>query len=334
MFSCEKERIVELKSQPPSWINHKGFKFESKIFFSNYTDGENLYFYGPGFFSILDKKKVVISYLMSFTTYPYGKKIPINSFVTVGLASDASIFLFQTLHMGRSGRSVELKDYLKDFNSLPKSNFFDTRKTMVINSRNQLLLPFKDGAYRDKLVLFDLDYSMPVQIIKFKLIDLPFSISDRGIYFVDSIGEDFIVSSSSSTYKIKSDGTYSKIYNQPTFQLFTYKNKIYCVGFYKSMIVSSDGGLTWSEFKGVPLEWRSGIMMEMGDSLVFNSRSRFFTVRIKETGDFSLRELKNDGIELEQVTTITEFNDSIYATTYSGVYYKSKKDFFTSQIKK
>ena len=271
---------------------------------------------------------------MFLTTYPYGKKIPINNFITPGLATDTSFFLFQTSDMGQSALFLELKNYLINLTYVPKSNFYDTKNIMAINSRNQLLLPVRNNLYQDKLILFDLDYSMPVKVVKSKIIDLPYTISDRGVYFIESIKEDFIVSSTSSTYQIKPDGTYSKIYNQPTVQLFTYKDKIYCVSFYERMFVSSNDGLTWNEFTNVPPEWGAGIMLQIGDSLVFNSLSRFFTVKLKDSGEFYLRELKNDGLELEQVTTITDFNDSIFATTYSGVYYKSKKDFFESKPKK
>lgn len=53
------------------------------------------------------------------------------------------------------------------------------------------------------------------------------------------------------------------------------------------MIVSNDGGNSWQEFKSVPPEWRAGIMQPIGDSLIFSYLSRFYSIKIQDSGVYS-----------------------------------------------
>ncbi len=338
LLSCEKEKIF-IKDPKKSWIVHESFNYDRKIYFSSYTNGEILCLYGPNYLSQLDKKRNVISWLMLGRTYPYGKKLPISEKVVPSIFSDTLIFLSRTFDLGGPAGYVGIRDFSKDFSLMRMSSFFNGRLSMALNNKNQLLLPVQLNPNNERLILLDLDvskdplgFSTPIKVKTFQTISLPTSIGDIGLNFIQDIGDDFIVSRSASTYKISPAGQWTKINNQATYQLFSFSGKIYCIGF-DNMIVSSDGGNSWKEFKNVPPEWRGGVMQPIGDSLVFSYLSKFFSVKIKDSGEFSLRELRNDGIEDNEVTTMTNFNDSIYATTYSGVYYKSKKDFFDSKPK-
>lgn len=338
LTSCEKEKVL-VKEPKKSWTIHDGFLYDRKIYFSNYTNNEVLCLYGPNYLSQLDKKRRVTSWLMVGRTYPYGKKLPISENVVPSIFSDTLIFLGRTFNLGGPAGHVGIRDFSKDFSLMRMSSFLNGRLTMALNNKNQLLLPVQLNPNNERLILLDLDvsedpfgFSTRIKIKTFQIIAPPTSIGDTGLYFIQDMGDDFIVSRSASTYKIGSTGQVTKINNQATYQLFTFSGKIFCIGF-DNMIVSLDGGNSWKEFKNVPPEWRGGVMQPIGDSLIFSYLSKFFSVKIKDSGEFSLRELRNDGIEENEVTTLTNFNDSIYATTYSGVYYKSKKDFFDSKPK-
>ncbi|MBS1682405.1 MAG: hypothetical protein JST48_11885 [Bacteroidetes bacterium] len=202
---------------------------------------------------------------------------------------------------------------------------------------NQLLVPFFERITGNqmspinKMLLLNIDKSQP-NINSTIVINIPTSVEDQFIEFVQEVKDYFIVATGVTTYKVSSNGDTLKISDHGTAKVFTYNNNVYILDFYGNAVVSNNDWLSWHEEK-IAEQFAYGLMQSIGDSLIFINNSNFYTLNFRP-GYWFLRELENDGIDKEIVTTLTDFNDSIYSTTYSGVYYKSKKDFFKSKAKK
>ncbi|MFM7429985.1 MAG: hypothetical protein ACKO1F_08810 [Flammeovirgaceae bacterium] len=150
-------------------------------------------------------------------TYPYGKKLPISENVVSFIFSDTLISLSRTFDLGGPIGYIEIRDFSKDFTLMRMSSFYNGRLVMAINKKNQLLIPVQNDPNSEQLILIDLDFSSnpvfstQIKIKSFKIITLPKFIGDNGLYFIQDVGDDFIVSRSASTYKINSDGLFTKL---------------------------------------------------------------------------------------------------------------------------
>lgn len=77
---------------------------------------------------------------------------------------------------------------------------------------------------------------------------------------------------------------------------------------------------------------------KIDDKIIGYCNSQIFELNIKIDAnkyELSLTELDNDGLEGKIITSVSKFDNKIYLTSFSGVYYKDYDDFFVKkEIKK
>ena len=336
LIGCQ-EDVVIFKLLKTSWLSHPAFTLTNKIKFNSYSSGQSLLQYGPGYFSVLNKNQTATHY-NTFFDYPFGKKLPINDIYFLSVTPESSFIGFWPVaqpNFPAASVYFNMKDYDEYFN---KVNFDLSlgKENMSTNKVNQCLVPYYSNHPDNKtsFFLFDIGNASPpylsLQKARRITINEPANIVGGNVSYIKAIENFFIASTGSKTYKILSDGTVKQILAYTINEAFTWAKEIYLVS--NSQIAkSSDGGVTWDQFADTSPSLAKGTYYVLGDSLVLNNSDQIFSAKFK-LPKYSLRELKNDGVGGNLITSVSEFNDSVYVTTYTGVFYKSRREFFNSKL--
>jgi hypothetical protein len=332
-IGCEKEKV---NVKQPSWEPHPQFELASKVKFNSYSTNDELYLYGPYYFSVLDKQGQVKNYT-TVLDYPYGKKLAITKdlYVEMSLISHyMRIAKVKDPENSNLSPLVDLKlydEYFTNFN-------FDSyayNPSLAINDLNQLLISVYTNTPDNKVYVYLLDVditSLVLKIANFKKIAIPGVANLGGSHpnYIKAIDDFFLVSTADGTQKVYSDGAVKKVLNSRILEVFKKNGKLYAFFEPDKLYISKDNGETWKEFVGIDSRIVNALYYNVGDSLTFYKGSQLFSAKFEEA-NYSIRELKNEGIEGNQITSISEFNDSVFVTSYSGVFYKSKSHFFESK---
>jgi hypothetical protein len=340
LFSaCEKEKIVLIeKPVSNSWKPVANLNFESKIVFNAFSNDQAIYFLGSEYLTSLDKKKKITNAIImnSFS----GRKTPINSDIFIS-------GLFQNYLQIRLTRAPVSNDGaiavdLKNFDSTYTGVNSNLRKLiMEINDRNECLIPYftTNSDKQTNLLLIKLKKNeedggsyVKYTVDNFKILTInePTNLAGWTISFIKWVGNFFLVSKGGSTYKILSDGTITKTLPYGTSEAFRLGSNIHALNEDGIIAKSSDGGNTWEVGQGTPQTLAIGTHYPIGDSLVFTNWDFIATVKYTSKS-YTIRPLKDDGLVGNRITSVNLFNDSIYVSTTTGVYYKSKKEFFDSK---
>jgi hypothetical protein len=330
---CEREKIIV---KQPSWIPHPKFELDSKVKFNSFSANDELYLYGPYYFSVLDKKGQVKNYL-TVLDYPYGKKLAIskNLYVEMSLISHY-MRIAKVKYPVNSDFSplIDLKlydEYFINFNF----DWYAYNQSLAINDRNQVLISVYTNTPDNKVYLYLLDVDITSTVLKitnFRKIAILGIANLLGGYpnYIKAIDDFFFISTSGGTQKVYSDGTVKKVLDSRILEVFKQDGKLYAFFEPDQLYISKDNGETWVKFIGINSQVVNVLYCNVGDSLTFYKGSQLFTAKYKDS-NYSVRELKNDGLEGNQITSISQFNDSVYVTSYSGVFYKSRSRFFESK---
>jgi hypothetical protein len=332
-ISCEKEKVIV---KEPSWNPHPQFALDSKVKFNSFSANDEIYLYGPNYFSVLDKRRQVKNY-QTVLDYPYGKKLAItkNLYVEMSLISHYMRIAKVTNPINSNfSPLIDLKlydEYFTNFNF----DWYIYNQSLAINDLNQVLISVYTTTTDNKVYLYlmDVDISdLLLKITNFRKIAIPGVANLPGGYpnYIKAIDDFFFISTSDGTQKVYSDGTVKKVLNSRILEVFKKDGKLYAFFEPDQLYISKDNGETWEKLIGISSQVINVLYYNIGDSLTFYKGSQLFAAKFKDS-NYSVRELKNDGLEGNQITSISEFNDSVYVTSYSGVFYKSKSQFFESK---
>jgi hypothetical protein len=333
LTGCIKEKII---INQPSWQPHPKIELGAKVKFNSFSANDELYLYGPYYFSVLEKKGNIKNY-ETVLDYPYGKKLAItkNIFVEISLISH-NLRIARVKDPVNSNLSplIDLKMYDEYFVNY-NFDWYVYNQSLVINDLNQVLITVYTSTPDNKVYLYLLDIDITkdvLKISKFKKIAVAGIANLLGGYpnYVKAIDDFFFVSTSGGTQKVYSDGTIKTVLNSRILEVFKKDEKLYAFFEPTQLFISEDNGETWKILAGIDSNLTNVLYYQVGDSVTFYKGSQLFTAKFGNA-NYSIRELKNDGLEGNQITSISEFNDSIYVTSYSGVFYKPKSQFFQSK---
>ncbi|MEL6534935.1 MAG: hypothetical protein AAFQ98_05955 [Bacteroidota bacterium] len=208
------------------------------------------------------------------------------------------------------------------------------------NNKYQVLIPYRGSSefFSAILIAFQVEHDLretsDFQHIRFSDVQL-IQIPGESDVFSSSmvtyaIGDNFILSNAKFAAKVYSNGEVKMLtdfaYN-PEF-LFELNGEQYAVaqdGFY----VSNDDGESWQ------LKYSSYLASNENytvvDDRVIVYRGSFFAEMVFTADGFVTRSLVNEGLAGNSITSISEFNDKVYVTTLSGLFYKDLADVFVEQ---
>ena len=345
IFGCEKEKLItEYIEKEHSWKEHLEVNHEDKYLVNSHSTAKELMLIGNRNFTRIDTLNNARS--VTFLNDIHNTKIPLSDNVLIVMNEEDNanglIFFYYIPEMDENSHNSSAAIQVSEIDTTFKKfdNYDETFNIPFasFNANNQILIPYKGEPFFQSFVLISFDINPNasaslssneyfISISETKIVKLPINVSSRAIVTY-SIENDFIVSNGNVVAKIYSDGTY-KVLDLHSFypaRFFKKDNKVNAVS-YNSIYESIDNGESWIK-KYESSEVLEGFMFTVIDNrIILSKRSTVLELIFNETG-FVTEELQNDGLDGNFITSITDFNEIVYVTTLSGLYYKDKNDLF------
>lgn len=148
---------------------------------------------------------------------------------------------------------------------------------------------------------------------------------------IESFYNKYFVGTDNGFYIIYADGTNRLLFeglNNRVVKVFKLNNKLYAVSDFK-IFESLDEGENWI------LKYQSGnylsnvLYYTLNDStLLYTTSTKIYRMFLDQTTFYS-KEVETNVFPNYSITSFSEFKDSVYVTTLSGVYRRLKKDFYS-----
>lgn len=343
------ERIIKEyidKQNENSWKEHSEINYGEKYILNANANEDYLTFHGDWYFTKVDKNNDAHTYIFIYDNHDY--KLPISNDIFFFFSSHSNengymqFYYLPKLGSENSDKAriqFTLSDYDSTFHDFDPLDETYNIPLGAFNSNHQLLLPYSVG-------IID---SLAFALISFKInpdINTDLSSNDTYIEIKDvkiikihrdnspkssivyGTGNDFIIRNNNKVAKIYSNGSYKEIKIHGFFpSKFFIKNNYLLAVCYGTIYLSYDNGETWiKEF-----ESNGGLDMfsyaTIDDRVIMSKESSIYEMVFTDTG-FVAEELKNDGLEGNFITSVNEFNNKVYISTLSGLFYKNKAEFF------
>lgn len=341
LISCKEEEIVEGISEPVpeeqnSWTMDERFLFDKQIQMNSFADSSNLYTIGNNTFSIISPFENsfgfdVEHFFLSFY-YPNNYKMPVNSNLFVG--SGATYIGFYPSQNPLRSFPLEMTNFDKIFATFNMPRLINGNG-IVINDDMQVLIPYlqHDTTYKDAQVISSIPNFLSLKLemhgdgdfIDTVSYDL-FTIANGGyLISLHSFGNDFFISCSDQTYKLSPQLELKSVFPGTLFKIVKQEDTLY--GFTNSeAFISTDNGESWQFTSNIDRSFRLSNFAIIDNEIIGFYNSQIFHLDIQSE---SARELLNDGLHGNQITSISHFLDKIYVTTLSGVYTRNYSEFFS-----
>lgn len=362
LVACkEKERIVEVpepKADPAlSWQVHPDFLFDRKVQLSSYADSSIIMLSGIRTTAIAPSPARRSSTDTTFVHFGGQAENngrtdyrPLLNPTFFGFLYNETINILSTANpvLSYSNARIDMRQVDADFASFYVMPI-EFGETLVANQRNQCIVPYYiyDRSYntpvlngnQTPLLLFSVttrDASPGIlQIAQTQKIILPrFGL----LCSMTSIGDNFIVSVSSGTYRITPDGAYLKTYPHKLLRQFTINKTAYGFTYGNTndlrLIASADQGNTWTTIAtNLPDDYWRLSYRTVQNQLIATYNSQLFRLTITPTTLTSV-ELDNTGLEGNRITSVAQFRNTVYVSTLSGVFTKPVRTFLTPKKEK
>lgn len=202
------------------------------------------------------------------------------------------------------------------------ANGYRSNPMGIFNNQKELLIVMNDigGLY---LIFIRVEWDGDPNHLKLTSLH-KFNFMQAVVYHsMGSITENFLISLNSGTYKIFLDGSFEKIFDDFLLNFYHWQGELFATGLHE-LYVSRDEGTSWELLANNFPRWAK--FFNVNDKLCIYVRDCLYELDLQ---NMLLRQIDNRGLETNQITAVCEYQDKIYVTTLSGLYYKEKSDFFT-----
>lgn len=147
------------------------------------------------------------------------------------------------------------------------------------------------------------------------------------VYNMEAFYNNFFISTTENAYMVRPDGSYKKIFSQRVWDYFQWKGKLYAdLG--NQLHESIDDGESWILAQNnlnlpAPREFAT-----IQDELICYKDDSLFHINAQ---NFACQKIQNKGLATNKITAVSSFMDSVYVTTWNGLYAKSKQGFFNDK---
>ena len=328
--SCKKEdelRPIETKEQ---WVEHPNFTGRNKIQLNCKAFGDTMYSAGLGYYSVFIKGSETKNYITSSNSFGVFQKPPISKDVYVQWFQNWLYFKSGDLSNGLD-LSVDMKKIDSTFYQMEFVSY-RANECILINDKNQVLVAYRGYNQEKRAIKFVL---ISIDIwggYDFKLIEA--QSSGLSLLCWSVVEGHFFVSNSESTYKITSDGDSYLVSNRVLYRMFKVDDTIWSIANDGMVFYSNNSGDSWQQFGDQGnMNWAYLYFNECNGNIVahYQSQIYLFNQSKNNAGEtiISIRELDNEGLEGNEITSISYFDNEYYVTTFSGVFSKSEENFFT-----
>jgi hypothetical protein len=343
MNGCTKTEIVEIPvevEKKNSWTELKGFIGKQRIMLSSGSNSSHVFIQQPFFFTDIMYPQINLGITM------YGANLPTDLNIRIPIAESFFVYPFGDIAIMVKNNLDPITSPSKGFFNLQnidttltkiRIDFLDIFKCFAINKNNELLLNYENnlsGMPYTFMILGIQSYnSYPfVDTLFSRKISIPRNILSAGVRSLTAIEDFFLVEIfPEGLYKIKPDGSYSKVYAGPVYAegIYEWKGNIYAHQELDKVLVSPDKGNNWQQYNGSNPLLTYTKYFKIKDSLIGAYNDKLFTLDWNGSS-FKTRPIQVDGLEGCVINGIEILNDTIYAATTSGLYLKPASSFFES----
>jgi hypothetical protein len=330
LIGCTKEKIVkEFRPVDYRWKPHLTFIYDDATVLNSFTFNNNLYFIGNSFVVFSDSGKKVVNYV-SQGEFNINYKLPINSIFYIDFSEVSSyigIHGIAPLAMN-NGRGIWINEIDTSFSYFAFPGY-KNGECMKINNQNQILIPYHAKYSKVSIMLVNMkldnegsDYwigdTLKTRILRFS--------NERSVYNLFS-SKDYFIVSMDSTYKIKANGDASKVVNDNLWKVFQRNDTLYGIS-YNKIYRSIDNGDNWAIISEKSSDLVRLNYYIINNAIIATYYAQLFHIAINNDS-FTIKEIDNDGLVNNYITSVSNYSDKIYVTTLTGVFYIDNKDFFT-----
>lgn len=327
LVGCNKEAI---EGEKAVWQQVSSITNDSKIILNASTDGKQLFTYGPYNLNITDSQlhsKTIIHGANSLNIPPTNGNFFGYFFEDCNLLFVNSYQAMQS-HLNAAILSLgEISATAKAFNTTNLSK----RYVWALSDQGQVLLSVKeqDDRYSVYLVSFNIvngsgAVGRPYFIKKIGIAPLHNSpttfyfLQDRFFFFANENGI-------GTLYTLDKQGDVIATNSVFDGELFFYKDVLYLVHG-NELRLSKDGGLSFNEHLSLNQDLSSYYFRIIKDKIfVFKPRSGIGLFEFTP-GGFQIKEVVMTGLEGNLITQLTLFNEKLFVSTLTGLYYKDWQD--------
>lgn len=341
LFSCTKTKIVEVEKKS-SWKEVPGFSGMQRYFLSSGSNGQQVFLQQPFYFSSVlpsSSSTEVKIYLADLPT-DVQVRLPISPSYIAYPSGDTRLVIKdnQRPTMDQAGGTYNLKQLDPTMVRI-KRDFMEMFKCMAINSEGTLLLSYENNRAENPYTFFLVGSkkltTLPYMDTLFtRPVAIPRTSVSGTVRYLEVVGNYFLLDiSQEGLFKIKADGSYTKVYGPATVDAFyPWNGRVYAHAegnqpVSSSVLISADEGASFQTYEGLPPFLGLSSYYRVKDSLVGVYRDQLFTLRWNGT-DYATRPLKSDGLEGVRINGIEVLHDSVYAATTSGLFVRSAAAFF------
>ena len=340
---CKKEietqiQIKEVEKQA-SWTEVPSLYGLSRVIMSTGTDGEAIYLQQPNAFTRLLSQKPLKGLVTTTGPLPsdINVRVPFGRDFFAYPNTDTSLVICRN----REPLNSQFYFNLRQFDRLARrfdTQFFSLSKCMAINLNNYLLAPYENKR-PDRAFTFVLAAVQPgapgsgaVKAYPGPVVIPRAALSGAYLRYLVAIDDYFLASfGDGGIYKIKQDGTFRQVYGAATVDaIYKWNNTLYGPIEYGEIITSTDNGETWQKSSGTPQQFTLSSYYPVKDSLVCVYTNSLYSLRWNGPR-YSLRPLKNDGLERATITGVEYLRDTVYVATTSGLFARPVKAFFETK---
>ena len=338
--SDESETILQETAFEPAWKEHEKFDYHLKIVLNSHVTEDEIFFYGPSHFTIMDTEGKATHYHNSVKSYPEFDKLPISDDYFINILQDNMLALVPVDQpLSTDARAlVDMKELDSTFRDFMFGNGFRSKSAISISNEGHCLVPINTSA-ADRLVFYLFKAEKPDTGLEryARMVDTTKIVIPTPSGFWPSVFETkafegfFLTATESGCYKIRFDGSYKKVIDARVLDIYRQGNNLYANSFsntYKSI----DMGETWQVYEGVT----NRLLVNIGyyniqDSIIATLNSTLYAINFNDTGsklDYNIRELENGNLKGNKIYSLVNFGDSVYASTVSGVFVRHVDEFF------
>lgn len=340
MFSCTKEKIVTLEKEY-SWKQHDHFLHGHQIQMNSYVASNDLFMFGTTLFSKFtanstDSSQInlVTSYLRS--PYPIQRRLPISevnnaiateSYITIRSNKD---YLWGLTRRGISMPTIDSNFWRFDFPPYWMS------ECMLLNGHNQCLVPYNtfipntsnSVTQNARFCILEIHRDAYNEILD-TLIPVPIPIDSNlgGVLSLHTIDGNFYACLSNATLRITPTYEVTQVSNEKLYQVFKYRGALYGLG-YTYLYKSTNNGLSWFPLLQVSENAYRNNYAVIDDELLAFKNDQILHLTITDN-KIEQKEILNDGLEGDEITSLSLFKGKVYITSFSGVFTKDYSTFFT-----
>lgn len=343
--SCKKEVIVEIEKKY-SWEPSPMFLYEKKIQTTSFANDEVMYSLGINTFSTIranpdnpDELAAVHSHL--YFNYPIERKMPLSAEILVGMETTSLGFYSTRFPFPDGGVNFSMKSIDPLFASF-YTPYYSLGTCFGLNELNQCLVPYhiydttyaasNTIKYEPSFYFFNLISGFPNLLVErvdtLSCVKINKEDNWGGVIAINAVGKNFFVTCSNKTVRINDEAVPEMSFDGILYRIFEYNNVLYGLSI-NNLFRSSDNGLNWISVQTIDPDLVNLNFQTIDGKLTGFFKGQLFYFDLTPEGFIAVQEMLNDGIEDDEITSITQFRDRVFVTTFSGVFEKNLEDFFT-----